>query len=102
VLISIGFGSDRFNDVSDCCSLRAVAELTYAGGFLGCAAIEPQSPGHKFYKECVEYIYQNQHFRSVATAVITASIEGHFGFEVPKEISSRAKQGTFCHSKHSN
>lgn len=93
MLISIGFGSDRFNDVSDCCSMRAVAELTQGGGFLGCAAIEPQSLGHKFFTECVDYIYQNQPFRSVATAVITASIEGHFGFEVPKEISIRAKPG---------
>jgi hypothetical protein len=28
ILVSVGFGSDRFNGVSDCSSMRAVAEIT--------------------------------------------------------------------------
>jgi len=93
IMISVGFGSDRFNDVSDASSLRAVAELTALGGFLGCVSVEPNSEGHKFYERCVEYIYQNQIFRSVATAVIISSIKGSFGFEVPPEVARRATKG---------
>ena len=38
ILVSVGFGADRFNHVSDAASLRAVAELTARGGFLGAIA----------------------------------------------------------------
>jgi len=93
ILISIGFGSDRFNDVSDAASLRAVAELTKMGGFLGSVAVELNSPGHKSYKNCVEKIYSNQTFRSVLTGMVLASTRGHFGYETPEEIGYRGKQG---------
>jgi len=72
-LISIGLGSDRFNDVSDACSLRAIAELTQAGGFLGSVSLESTSTCFECYSKCVEHIYKIQTFRSVATAVILAS-----------------------------
>lgn len=41
ILFSVGFGSDRFNGVSDCSSMRAVAELTKLGGFLGATSFDP-------------------------------------------------------------
>ena len=40
VLISVGLGCDRFNDVSDAASLRAIAEITQLGGFLGSISLE--------------------------------------------------------------
>ncbi|WP_170229316.1 DUF1152 domain-containing protein [Polyangium fumosum] len=54
LLCSIGLGADRFNGVSDAASLRAIAELTKAGGFLGAVSLEPTSPGFDFYKRCIE------------------------------------------------
>jgi hypothetical protein len=53
MVISVGFGADRYNDVSDFSSLRAVAEITKAGGFLGSVSLEPSSLGYEFYKGCV-------------------------------------------------
>lgn len=49
---------DRFNNVSDEDSMRAVAEITALGGYLGCVGIEPTSESFKFYKECVDHIYE--------------------------------------------
>lgn len=57
-LLSVGFGMDRFNNVSDEDSMRAVAEITALGGYLGCVGIEPTSESFKFYKECVDHIYE--------------------------------------------
>ncbi len=85
LLISVGFGSDRFNDVSDASSLRAVAELTAAGGFFGCMSIEPSSLSFRFYEAAIDHVYSMQKFRSVLTALIRSSVKGEFGFVVPKE-----------------
>jgi len=93
VVISIGFGSDRYNDVSDVCSLRAVAEITSLGGFLGCVSLEPKSYGFDFYKRCVDSIYKKQTFRSVATAVVISATEGKYGFEIPDMSGNRVKKG---------
>jgi len=84
ILISVGFGSDRFNHVSDASSLRAVAEITKMRGFLGSISLEPTSEGFLFYCECVKHIYDRQAFRSVLTGLIIASGKGHFGFDLPK------------------
>lgn len=51
----MGFGADRYNQVSDASSLRAVAELTQMGGFLGCIAIEKDFLGALCYKEGVVF-----------------------------------------------
>eukprot|EP01124_Arcella_intermedia_P019160 TRINITY_DN262_c0_g1_i1.p1 TRINITY_DN262_c0_g1~~TRINITY_DN262_c0_g1_i1.p1 ORF type:complete len:360 (-),score=83.14 TRINITY_DN262_c0_g1_i1:31-1110(-) len=80
ILISVGFGSDRFNGVSDAASLRAVAELTSKGGFLGSVSIEPTSEGFECYQACVKHIYQRQQFRSVLTGLIIESAKGTFGY----------------------
>jgi len=93
VLISIGFGSDRFNQVSDASSLRAVAEITSAGGFLGSMSLLPSSPCYQFYKELVEHVYSRQVFRSVLTGFILAATRGVFGFEVPDEAGNRVRKG---------
>lgn len=93
VLISIGLGTDRFNHVSDAASLRAVAELTRMGGFLGCVALEPTSPGFTFYRGCLEHIYERQGFRSVLAGSIVSATEGWFGLEIPPQLSERVEQG---------
>ena len=86
VLLSVGLGADRFNGVSDAASLRAVAELTAQGGFLGAVALEPGSDAFRCYRACVEHIYGRQHFRSVLTGSILAAAAGAFGDEVPPEL----------------
>ena len=81
VLISVGLGADRFIDVSDAATLRAVAELTRLGGFLGCVGVEPTSAGYAFYRGCLDHIYERQGFRSVLAGSIASAVEGWFGGE---------------------
>lgn len=91
LLVSVGFGSDRFNDVSDAASLRAVAELTAAGGFRGSAAVEPGSLAFAFYEAAVERVYSQQSFRSVLTALIRAAARGEHGHAVPAGSEGRVR-----------
>jgi hypothetical protein len=94
VLIVVGLGTDRFNHVSDAASLRAVAELTRAGGFLGAAALEPAAAGSAFYRGCLEHIYQRQGFRSVLAGTIDSAIQGWFGLDaVPPLLERRVRPG---------
>lgn len=94
VLISIGLGTDRFNHVSDAASLRAIAELTRMGGFLGAVSLEPAGAGSSLYRDCLEHIYQRQGFRSVLAGTIASAIEGCFGREeVPPVLQERVCPG---------
>jgi hypothetical protein len=94
VLISVGLGADRYNHVSDAATLRAVAELTRAGGFLGTIGLEPDGPGLSFYRDCLEHIYQRQGFRSVLAGSIVSAAEGWFGSElVPPLLRQRVRPG---------
>jgi len=97
ILLTVGFGSDRFNDVTDSSSFRAVAELTAMGGMLGIVSIEKDSQCHQFYRDGISFIYDNQTFRSVLTGLILESIDGNYGLIVPKGLESRVQQGeAYC------
>lgn len=94
VLVVVGLGTDRFNHVSDAASLRAVAELTQAGGFLGAVSLEPTAPGSVFYRGCLEHIYERQGFRSVLAGTIDSAIQGWFGRDsVPSILERRVRPG---------
>jgi hypothetical protein len=94
ILISVGLGCDRFNHVSDAASLRAVAELTAIGGFLGGVAMEPTSVGFLFYRDCLDHIYERQAFRSIIGGAIASAAEGHFAAdEVPPRLQSQLRPG---------
>lgn len=94
ILLSIGLGSDRFNDVSDAASLRAIAELTRAGGFLGAVSLEPASPGIELYRAGLKHIYEQQTFRSVLAGNIVAAASGLFGDRhVPEGLGRRVREG---------
>lgn len=96
ILISIGLGADRFNNVSDAATLRAIAELSRNGGFLGGIVLENDSDGLQFYRGCINYIYRRQTFRSVMAGMILASAEGYFGGEeIPPLFDGRVKEGRF-------
>jgi len=86
ILLAVGVGSDRFNDVSDASTLRAIAEITRLGGFLGSISLEPNNAGLAFYSSCLHYIYERQTFRSVLSGVIVASAWGHHAFDVPSDM----------------
>lgn len=92
ILVSVGLGSDRFNQVSDAASLRAIAELTGQGAFLGALAVEPASPGFEFYRSCLEHIEARQSFRSVLASNIVSSVRGGFG---RAGATGRAKDSVF-------
>ena len=91
-LLCMGLGADRYNDVSDCSSLRAISELTAAGGFQGALCIEPGSDGFKFYKRALEYIYDHQGFQSVLSGIIVCSIQGAFGADVVPEFAAETER----------
>ena len=94
VLISIGLGTDRFNQVSDAASLRAIAELTRMGGFRGAVSLEPEAVGSCFYRDCLEHIYERQGFRSVLAGTIASAVEGCFGRDgVPAILQDRVQPG---------
>ncbi|MEM6527691.1 MAG: DUF1152 domain-containing protein [Chloroflexota bacterium] len=96
LLISTGMGADRFNHVSDAATLRAVAELTESGGFMGSVSIEPQGDALQFYRSCIEHIYSHQQFRSVIAGMILSSAAGHYGgTSVPPLLVERLKPGGF-------
>ncbi|MBF0368741.1 MAG: DUF1152 domain-containing protein [Magnetococcales bacterium] len=97
LLITIGFGADRFNQVSDAASLRAVAELTRLGGYLGALGLDPESAGFQFYRSALDYIQAGQGpggFRSVIAGAILAAGEGAFGSgQVPARLQPRVGPG---------
>jgi hypothetical protein len=91
LLVSAGFGSDRFNDVSDASSLRAMAEITKLGGSLGSVGIEPSSLAFQFYEAAIDHVYDQQSFRSVLTALIRSAARGEHGFLVPAGSEGRVR-----------
>lgn len=96
LLINIGVGVDRFNHVSDGATLRAISELTQSGGYLGAIGLDPSHHGLGFYRDCVDYIYENQTFRSVVAGMIISASEGYYGGEdVPPRLETRVRKGEF-------
>jgi len=94
LLVVVGLGTDRFNQVSDAASLRAVAELTQAGGFLGSVSLEPLASGSVFYRDCLKHIYQRQGFQSVLAGTIDSAIQGWFGRDaLPPVLERRVRPG---------
>ncbi len=86
ILLNVGLGVDRYNDVSDASALRAVAELTKSRAYLGCIGIEPDSPDYRFYRSAVEHIHQRQSFKSTVTDFVSSSVEGYYGHESSPNI----------------
>lgn len=94
LLVTVGFGADRYNHVSDAASLRAVAELTVSGGFLGALALTPEDESFRFYRDCLDHIEARQQFRSVLANAIVCAGEGHFGSDgVPARLGARVQPG---------
>lgn len=94
ILITVGLGCDRYNQVSDAASLRAIAELTAAGGFLGAAALHQGSPAFAFYRDALDHLDARQPFRSVLSGAVISAGEGRYGREeVPPRLRRRVREG---------
>ncbi len=92
LLFTVGLGADRFNDVSDASALRAVSELQRIGGYLGSLGLDNSAASFIFYKNCIEYIYDKQTFRSTVAGFILGGIEGYYGNEeVPVYLNRKFK-----------
>jgi hypothetical protein len=90
----VGLGADRYNGVSNASTLKAIAELTQTGGFLGSISLEPTAPCSVFYTSMVNHIFSSQGFRSVLAGTIKSAIQGWFGFDcVPPDMATRVKPG---------
>lgn len=81
ILLVGGFGADRFHGASDASSLRAVAELTRMGGFLGSSSVQQDSAGFKFFSDFMNF-YQNEYpnsMKSIVGSMIISSVVGQYG-----------------------
>eukprot|EP00928_Gymnodinium_smaydae_P046127 TRINITY_DN30729_c0_g1_i1.p1 TRINITY_DN30729_c0_g1~~TRINITY_DN30729_c0_g1_i1.p1 ORF type:complete len:539 (+),score=89.14 TRINITY_DN30729_c0_g1_i1:46-1662(+) len=78
-LVVLGLGVDRFHGCSDAASLRAVAELTAAGGLLGMQQLQADSEPVRFYREAVEYADERAASSSIVAHSVLSAIEGRYG-----------------------
>jgi hypothetical protein len=81
MLLVFAFGVDRFFGVSDASSLRAVAELTRMGGFLGSSSIEQSSEGFRVYSDFMLYCatkYKTAR-QSLVAGMVAAATVGQYG-----------------------
>jgi hypothetical protein len=81
MLLVTGFGVDRFHGATDASSMRAVAELTRMGGFLGCASIDQSSEGFVAYSDFLLYC-RGQYQMAIASIVggmVAAATVGQYG-----------------------
>jgi hypothetical protein len=78
-LVCIGIGADRFHGVSDCSTLRAIAELTELGGFYGSIGLSSTMPEVQGYFEACEYIQNKMPSKSIVGHFVKSSIMGEFG-----------------------
>lgn len=92
-LICVGLGADRFNNVSDAATLRAIAELTLSGAFKGSISLEKDHTGFQFYRDCIDHIYQKQDFRSIIAGLIISAVYGFHGGYVPPLLDDRVEPG---------
>jgi hypothetical protein len=93
MLFVLGFGVDRYHGASDASSLRAVAELTRMGGFLGVSSIDQASNGFAAYSDFLLYYRkqyaQEQGLQTIVGSMIAAAVVGQFGpcrTVIPKDV----------------
>ncbi|CAG9332430.1 unnamed protein product [Blepharisma stoltei] len=79
ILGCIGIGTDRFQGVSDCSTLRAIAEITEAGGFLGNFSLLQTMPEVQGFIKASEFIQSRMPRENFVGFQIISSILGKFG-----------------------
>ena len=81
MLVVIGYGSDKFNGVTNEDSMKAISEITKRNGFLGTFSLIKDSDEYNFYKDLISLI-QNQSFKSIISCNILSSAEGDYGSDI--------------------
>ena len=79
ILCNIGIGCDRHLGISDCSSLRAIAELTLSGGFLGCFSLTKNMPEVGYFIDAVEFVGDRMPRKNIAGLHVVNALNGQFG-----------------------
>ena len=79
ILCNIGIGCDRHLGVSDCSSLRAIAEITASGGFLGCFSLTKTMPEVGYYIDATEFVGERIPRKNIPGLQIVSADNGGFG-----------------------
>jgi Protein of unknown function (DUF1152) len=79
ILCNIGIGYDRRIGVSDCSSLRAIAEITQTQGYLGSFSLTKSMKEVNQYINASEYVESKMAVRNISGHYIINSILGKFG-----------------------
>jgi hypothetical protein len=85
LLACVGLGAELRDGICHEQVFRRIAELARCGGYLGAAALTPQSEAGARYRDAVSFIFANQQRqrRSHVHKVIAASLEGQYGSDGP-------------------
>ena len=82
-MASVGFGAELRDGIQHAQALRAIARLSAAGGYIGCASLSPHTKAGRAYLSAHDFITGQQtgvrgsHIHSV----VRKAMEGEFGFE---------------------
>lgn len=79
-LLSVGFGVDAYHGVCHAQVLRAIAELTRTGGYLGALSLHTESPEVRAFLALVAFAHERTpHRPSIVCGSIASAVRGHFG-----------------------
>ena len=90
-LVCLGIGADRYHGVSDCSTLRAIAEINELGGFYGSLGLLTQMPEVQGFLEASEYVEQKMPQKSIVGHYIKSALQGKFGNYNTLERTSEQK-----------
>lgn len=78
LLACLGFGAEQ--NLTHAHILGNIADLTKAGGFLGCCSLAPQMESYQLYDEAVTFVQSNE-FQdpSVINSSIVSAVRGNYG-----------------------
>lgn len=80
LVVSIGFGVDRYHGVSHAQVLENIAEIDSAGGYLGAFSVPRKSPDGVLFLDAVDHATLETPGRpSIVNGSIAAAIRGEFG-----------------------
>ena len=85
LLACVGLGAELRDGIRHAQVFERIGELARAGGYLGAAALLPETAAGRAYHEAVEYVFAHQaeHRRSHVHHVVAASSRGQAGDEGP-------------------
>ncbi len=80
LLVCVGFGVDAFHGVCHAQFLKAVADVSRKGGFLGVCSLLPDMPEVEFYRAACEHVFEKMaRMPSIVNSSVLDAVQGHFG-----------------------